>query len=179
MGLSPSFHPSRNMSELRKEQRTTAFLKPQTRGLPNRGRVVFQTDNQGGYFWVRSTELERLDDEDFDEGGTRLWIRRSCNSGRLIWSGRRGSSSSIAREVKNFGSTSERVRRRTCVGASSGESSGEDGGDSARMLLPPLMRDDVMDLNHELRFADLWKSTNERQSDMVVRRTRRWECVRV
>ena len=143
------------MSELRKEQRTTAFLKPQIRGLPNRRRVVFQTANQGGYFWVRSTELERLDEEDFDEGGSRLGIRRSCNSGRLIWSGRRGSSSSIACEVKNFGSTSERARRRTCVEASSGE----DGGDSARILLPPLMRDDVMDLNHELRFADLWKST--------------------
>ena len=41
-----------------------------------------------------------------------------------------------------------------------------------RRLPPPLVRDDVMDLNHELRFTDFWKSTNDRQSDMAVRRMR-------
>ena len=144
------------MGELRKEQMTTVFSKPQIRGLPNRRRAVFHTDHQEGYFWVRSTELERFE-KDFDDGRSRLGIRRSCNSGRLIWSGRRGSSAPIAREVKNFGSPSERVRRRTCVGASSGG----DGADSAaRGLPPPLMKDDVMDLNHEVRFGDFWKPTN-------------------
>ena len=85
---------------------------------------------------------------------SRPWIRRSCNSGRLIWSGRRGSSVPTAREAKNFESINERVRRRTCVGASTGE-----GGDTGGGVPPVLIRDDVMDLNHEFRFEDFWKPT--------------------
>jgi len=30
-----------------------------------------------------------------------------------------------------------------------------------RGLPPPLVKDDVMDLNHELRFPDFWKSPKE------------------
>lgn len=62
-----------------------------------------------------------------------------------MWSGRRGSSSN----VKAFGSVIERDRRRTCVGSSSrGEGAGSERG------VPPPLRDDVMDLNHELRCVD-------------------------
>lgn len=73
--------------------------------------------------------------------------------------------------MKTFGSSSERARRRTCVGASSGE----DGADSMRGLPLPLMKDDVMDLSHELRFVDFWKPTNGRQLDIAVRRMSGWE----
>ena len=64
-----------------------------------------------------------------------------------MWTGSRGSTLA-AWDGKTFPeSTGERVRRRTsAVGASSGEGV----PDSVRGLLPPLMRDDVMDLNHEL-----------------------------
>lgn len=49
-------------------------------------------------------------------------------------------------------STSERVRWRAWVGASSG---GEFGEGSVRGLLPPFVKGDVMDLNHELRLVVL------------------------
>lgn len=49
-------------------------------------------------------------------------------------------------------STGERVRWRTWVGASSG---GEVGEGSVRGLLPPFIKGDVMDLNHELRLVFL------------------------
>jgi len=48
-----------------------------------------------------------------------------------------------------------------CVGVSIGEG----GADSERTLPPPLVKDDVIDLNHELRFAAFWK-TDGRQSDV-------------
>jgi len=103
---------------------------------------------------------------------SRLWIRRSCNSGRFIWSGRRRSSAPTGREVKIFDSINERVRRRTCVGASSGE-----GGDTGRGAPPALIRDDVMDLNHEFRCEDFWKPTKR---GATVRYIREWgEEVRV
>lgn len=46
-------------------------------------------------------------------------------------------------------STSERARRRTWVGVSSGAEGGED---SEEGLMAPLRKGDVIDLNHELRF---------------------------
>ena len=50
-----------------------------------------------------------------------------------------------------------------CVGASS-------WGDGVRGLPLPFMKDDVMALNHELRFADFWKSPNGLQLDIAVAR---------
>ena len=87
-------------------------------------------------------------------------------------SGRRGSSAPAVREVKTFGSSSESARRRTCVGASSGEGR----ADSVRGLPPPVVKDNAMDLNHEFRFADFWRTMNERRSDVAVRRAigREW-----
>ena len=56
-----------------------------------------------------------------------------------------------------------------CVGVSIGEG----GADSERMLPPPLVKDDVIDLNHELRFADFWRRRENNQ--MCMGKLRGWE----